>query len=103
MSNQPEPTQDAVTAVRALSRAAVEASVADGGINHNLLSEAAAVNAGPLDRDELLKLVHLLTVRLAMVSSVAGSFIDQVLNRSTDRGTVVYQFMAALEGPDENG
>ena len=77
MTDQPEPTQDAVAAVRALSRAAVSASVADGGINHNLLSEATAVNAGPLDRDELLKLVRLPTVRLANVSMVAGSVACQ--------------------------
>ena len=75
--------------------------MADGGINHNLLSEPMAVNAGPLDRDELLKLVHLLTVRLASMSMVAGSLIDQIPNRSTDRETVLYQFMAALEGPDD--
>ncbi|MGO8938486.1 MAG: hypothetical protein ACLQLO_15645 [Mycobacterium sp.] len=103
MTDQPEPAQDAVAAARALSRAAVDASVADGGVNHNLLAEATDVNAGRLDRDELLKLARLLTRRLAMVSMVAGSLIDQIPNRSTDRETLLYQFMAALEGPDDNG
>jgi hypothetical protein len=98
MAEQPEPTQGAVAAVRALSRAAVFA----GGINPNLWSDAVDVNAGPLDRDELLKLVRLLTGRLAMMSKITGDFIEQIPNRLNDRETAMNQILTALEAADND-
>lgn len=97
MTEQSESTQDAaVAAARALSRSAVFAN----GFSSVAVSDAVAVNAGKLDRDELLKVVRLLTGRLALFSRSLGGFIEQVPNRSVDRMTLLNQINTMFEATD---
>ncbi|MCV7101545.1 hypothetical protein [Mycobacterium palustre] len=95
MEAQPAPDA-AVEAARALSRSAIFAN----GFNSVAVSEAVTANAGALDRDQLLKVVRLLTARLAMFSRTLGEFIEQIPNRQVERMTALNQMNGFWEQSD---